>query len=88
VGPVALIGKMKNTYKVQSERNSHLGKPEACIGGQGRWGINMQWNFREKRVRTCGYTVRSCILVFVAQKFGTAMWSGFMWLRMQYDRLV
>ena len=41
-----------------------------------------------KMVRTCGYTVRSCSLAFVAQKFITAMWSGSMWHRMQYDHRV
>ena len=51
----------------------------------------MQMNFRgteKKKVSTCGYTVLSCSLVLVAQKFNTGMRSGRMWLRKQYDRLV
>ena len=39
---------MKNTCKVQSERNSHLGEPETYIGGQGGEGNKMQRNFRQR----------------------------------------
>jgi hypothetical protein len=39
---------MKNTYKVKSERNSHLVEPETYIVGQGGWEIKMQMNFRER----------------------------------------